>query len=257
MNAFFSSLTILCFIVGSSFGNSPNAPQVITPDSAPVEGVIEYDTNHNWYAFTATPEITYQITVTTNTIWDNTVRLVAPDKITTLAQAVTSNAAAYIEWNHTGAAAQMYLDISGFLDFTTGRYDIVITRTNYVDADADGMPDSWELARFATTTNLASGDWDRDSFSNLQEYWIGSDPTNASSGLRITAIEHTNNLIAVKWDGFAYGTYRLSKNPHGASQNWPHVYRHLQPGTNSPVTYLDANSSDTGHRYRVELIVGE
>jgi hypothetical protein len=52
----------------------------------------------------------------------------------------------------------------------------------FIDTNANGIPDSWELAYFH---NLASpsGDADGDGVSNLQEYLDGTDPTNSLSAL--------------------------------------------------------------------------
>lgn len=49
----------------------------------------------------------------------------------------------------------------------------------WVDTDADGMPDWWEKTHFGGTTNaLASADADSDGLTNLQEYLAGTDPNN-------------------------------------------------------------------------------
>jgi hypothetical protein len=50
------------------------------------------------------------------------------------------------------------------------------------DADADGLPDGWELWHFGTTTQtVGSTDSDLDGWSNVQEYAADTDPTNNSS----------------------------------------------------------------------------
>jgi hypothetical protein len=54
------------------------------------------------------------------------------------------------------------------------------------DSDGDGMPDAWELANGTDPlSNDANADPDHDGFTNLQEYWAGTSPTNAASALRI------------------------------------------------------------------------
>lgn len=53
----------------------------------------------------------------------------------------------------------------------------------FVDSDSDGLPDSWELQYFGSTTaGAAGGNSDGDSLTNLQEYLLGTNPlsTNAS-----------------------------------------------------------------------------
>ena len=49
------------------------------------------------------------------------------------------------------------------------------------DLDADGLPDAWEITNFGNVNQSASGDPDRDGFSNLVEYQNGSDPNNPNS----------------------------------------------------------------------------
>lgn len=47
-----------------------------------------------------------------------------------------------------------------------------------VDADADGMPDWWELQYFGDLDETASGDYDNDGLTNLQECQQGTNPGN-------------------------------------------------------------------------------
>lgn len=56
------------------------------------------------------------------------------------------------------------------------------------DADADGLPDAWELSYAPDLAMLnGSGDSDGDGFSDRQEYIADTNPTDPGSALRITA----------------------------------------------------------------------
>jgi len=44
------------------------------------------------------------------------------------------------------------------------------------DADADGMPDAWEIAMFGSTSASPTGNADGDSLDNLTEFLLGTDP---------------------------------------------------------------------------------
>jgi len=51
----------------------------------------------------------------------------------------------------------------------------------YIDSNGNGLPDSWELQYFGNLNQTAAGDFDHDGISNLQEFYDGTNPTNANS----------------------------------------------------------------------------
>lgn len=59
------------------------------------------------------------------------------------------------------------------------------TITYMLDTDGDGLPDSWESANNLDTSNPtdAALDSDNDGYSNLEEYYNGTNPYNASDNL--------------------------------------------------------------------------
>ncbi|MES2308388.1 MAG: hypothetical protein V4507_05965, partial [Verrucomicrobiota bacterium] len=50
------------------------------------------------------------------------------------------------------------------------------------DTDGDGLPDSWEMTNFGNLSQTASGDFDGDGKTNLQEYQGGSNPSDYYNG---------------------------------------------------------------------------
>ena len=56
----------------------------------------------------------------------------------------------------------------------------VSTQHTNPDTDNDGLPDSWENNYFGGLSQTASGDYDGDGYSNLEEYNDGTDPTDAT-----------------------------------------------------------------------------
>lgn len=55
----------------------------------------------------------------------------------------------------------------------------VTVRDSNPDNDADGLPDAWELLHFGNITSQdAAGDPDADSLTNLQEFQVGTNPTD-------------------------------------------------------------------------------
>jgi uncharacterized repeat protein (TIGR01451 family) len=74
---------------------------------------------------------------------------------------------------------------------TSTNFIHIIYAAGSFDGNGDGLPDVWQIQYFGCVgcPQAAPGsDADGDGFSNLQEYLAGTDPTNASSALRITAI---------------------------------------------------------------------
>jgi len=60
--------------------------------------------------------------------------------------------------------------------------------TTLLDSDSDGIPDNWETAYNLNANSGADRDLDSDGdgMSNLQEYYAGTDPTNALSRLTVS-----------------------------------------------------------------------
>lgn len=89
------------------------------------------------------------------------------------------------------------------------------------DRDGDGLPDDWEARFFGNATNgVASADDDGDLFTNVQEYWLGTDPRSLSSALRITGHSRSNGQGRVTWQSIgdrAYIVERSSNLLEGAS----------------------------------------
>jgi hypothetical protein len=56
--------------------------------------------------------------------------------------------------------------------------NVVITE---MDTDLDSLADSWEMANFGNLSQVAPGDFDNDGLTNLQEYQLGTNPTNTDT----------------------------------------------------------------------------
>ena len=51
-----------------------------------------------------------------------------------------------------------------------------------IDSDNDSLPDWWEIKYFNDLNQTGSGDFDRDGYTNLEEYAAGQDPTVKDPG---------------------------------------------------------------------------
>jgi len=128
-----------------------------------------------------------------------------------------------VDYEDAGAATNRFYRLQVESDFGT-----TFVWQQHVDTDGDELPNQWELDYFASAEGAsASLDSDLDGYSNLEEYWLGSDPTNSASHLnfvvaasgsgtalissstapgRIYIIEYTDSLHPVAWNllgGFA------------------------------------------------------
>jgi Matrixin len=76
----------------------------------------------------------------------------------------------------------------------------------------EGIPDSWRRSYFGSVNpsvgakHHAADDADGDGYSNLQEYLLGSNPTNKLSNLRITSI----TASGIQWQSKAREVYEVS-----------------------------------------------
>jgi subtilisin family serine protease len=80
-----------------------------------------------------------------------------------------------------------------------------------VDTDGNGLPDWWEQTYFGHATGTDPlADPDHDGQSNLAEWLAGTNPTNAASCLRLTAVRAAaGNGFAVQWPSAPGRYYRL------------------------------------------------
>ncbi|MBN1675890.1 MAG: chitobiase/beta-hexosaminidase C-terminal domain-containing protein [Kiritimatiellae bacterium] len=73
-----------------------------------------------------------------------------------------------------------------------------ISAVDASDADADGMPDAWEVANFGSTAADPAADPDSDGFTNLDEYVAGTDPDNPASFPALD-LDASGSDLVVSW----------------------------------------------------------
>ena len=69
-----------------------------------------------------------------------------------------------------------------------------------VDADADGMPDWWEISNFGNTNQTSNGDYDADNMPNSWEYEWWFCPTNAADAMDDKDSDGYPNVYEYKHD---------------------------------------------------------
>jgi hypothetical protein len=102
-----------------------------------------------------------------------------------LSDKVETNTRIYVDKNDTGSdPLSTDTDGDGWLDpveTNTGVYvspDDTGSDPNSSDGDHDGLPDTYEIGRFGNYAQKGSDDYDSDGLTNLEEFYLGTDPTN-------------------------------------------------------------------------------
>jgi uncharacterized repeat protein (TIGR01451 family) len=131
--------------------------------------------------------------------------------------------------------------------------------TIYLDSVGDGIPDWWRQQFFGSgtttdATSCAACDPDGDGFGNLQEYLLGTDPTNSASALAITAITPIGADIIISFASVSGKSYELDWISDLANGTWLPVTTNIA-GTGGIVQVTDPGAMALSQRfYRVQLL---
>jgi len=140
----------------------------------------------------------------------------------------------------------------------------IVTTAN-MDANANGMPDGWEIHYFLGTNAQNGGptdDWDSDGCGNLDEYIAGTDPTNKNSRFQLV-IGPTNGLVEVQFPAVGTGMYYYSgvtrsyKMEHSTdllfANGWSGIQNYTNiPGADQTVAYT-SSAPDNVCFYRAKV----
>lgn len=246
--AVFSALARLA--IADDVGDTAGAAEAL--HTGTVVRAINPRHDRDVFRWTALPYTTNSITVSTGSIWDVEVDLLAPSGVAILSY--TNTAAGLpvtVTVISTTVARRCYLRIGSLAEFTTGSYSIAYSRS-FTDADADGLPDGWELAHFASLTNAsASGDADGDGMPDSAEWLAGTHPGDSTSQLRITQIQVVTNWLHISWTTQPEGLYRITRATSPPS-GWFVVAPEIVAASNSAVH--PAGPAETSAVVRVELV---
>src|ERR1017187_10645606 len=124
--------------------------------------------------------------------------------------------------------------------------------------DVNGLPVAWEKEFFGTTNINANADPDGDGQSNAQEYQAGTNPTDPSSRLRITAVSGNTlgSTATLTWTSVPSRLYQVEERLDMVSGAWA---TNLTLGVTSPdvgptTTRTLTESSAAKRFFRVQAI---
>jgi hypothetical protein len=123
------------------------------------------------------------------------------------------------------------------------------------DSDADGLPDSWEIANFGTLARDGKGDFDGDGMTDLQEYLAGTNPTNATDRLRILDVKRDGVTFVIRFAGVAGKSYTLYYRDDVAGGTWKKLADVGTLATTGPVTVTDPGPAPVGNATRFYRVV--
>jgi hypothetical protein len=138
------------------------------------------------------------------------------------------------------------------------------TNSNEASATTLSAFQSWRMAYFgclACPQADATADPDGDGFSNLQEFQVGTDPTNSKSVFHITAVTAQGNDVQVTWTTVGGMSYVVQDASGYATNSFEDLSPLIfVPGNGESTTnYLDAgaNTNDLSLFYRVRIAPGQ
>jgi hypothetical protein len=227
----------------------------VAVNGSAANATIAYDTEKDWFSFGAVPYASYTLSVTTGTVWDCEVELRTPDGVVELSESSTVYGASggALHWTNKVAGGTFYIRVGGFAEFTTGSYQVAVSGGTFVDANANGLPDIWEMQEFGNLTNTAANDNDGDGLSNRDEYWAGTHPTNPASGFFAQSLQQQLERFSVTWQAIHYGEYRILRTTNLLSgSGWRVLSTNLNTDGSGAASYTDPDGTLSKAFYRVE-----
>jgi len=126
------------------------------------------------------------------------------------------------------------------------------------DLDTDGMLDAWELAHFGAVDAVdgaPDADPDRDGWSNLKEYLLGTAPRDADSALRLSVAppDRAHLLTRLTFPSVTGRLYRIEFRADLTAGPWSPLATGI-PGTGAQIQIIDPESDTATMRfYRIAL----
>lgn len=125
-----------------------------------------------------------------------------------------------------------------------------------VDTDGDTLPDTWEQTYgldFNSPTD-APLDTDQDGLSNLQEFWAGTNPADAASGLRIIAAPLPGqDALLLSFEAMSNRNYEVESRIYPDVGDWVILLNVPAALTNRIIQTTNATHNGDARFYRLRL----
>jgi hypothetical protein len=116
------------------------------------------------------------------------------------------------------------------------------------DGDGDGMDDAWEQTYFGNLNRNGSGDFDSDGMTDLQEFLGGTNPTLASSSLRLRIL--STGPAILRFDAASNKTYTVEYQNNLNTASWTFM-QNVPSGAARTVQMTNSSAGTTNRFYRV------
>jgi hypothetical protein len=121
------------------------------------------------------------------------------------------------------------------------------------DNDRDGMADEWEVLHGFDTNNVADAtlDSDRDGLSNRDEYLAGTNPTNATSVLKLQIAPSAQGQTMLTFPAVSNRTYTVEWTSQLSGGTWNKLFDVSAQPTDRIESVTDTNAFGAARFYRV------
>lgn len=116
------------------------------------------------------------------------------------------------------------------------------------DSDGDGMDDTWEQTYFGNLNRNGAGDFDSDGMTDLEEFLGGTNPTLASSSLRLRIL--STGPAILRFDAASNKTYIVEYQNNLNSTSWTFM-QSVASGAARTVQMTNSSAGTTNRFYRV------
>ena len=229
-----NGITIIASVGGqleiTAVADNANAFQAISGLAVGDDYLFEYD------VIQGTNNLNYSISVNGALTKNHATDFGAGNSFIFTAVATSINVLLYANYSDVGAQTVYYDNIR------------VTAAAGNNDVDEDGMPDQWEIDNFGGTSEQDGGpedDYDHDGASNLDEYLVGTGPTNASDFFHIKEFSNQTGSVLLTWDSVLDRLYSVQWSSNLIDGTWisfpdatniPGTDAACRPGQSMPYT---------------------